>query len=104
MSGISELVKQVLSAVSEETEIPCETILSKCSRAEVVDARWIAVALLRRTGMYTMRIAEQLGISPRYVQYIMTDFSDRMCYNPTLRTNYEKIAKKLGIKNEISTK
>uniref|UniRef100_A0AAU8AW84 Chromosomal replication initiator DnaA C-terminal domain-containing protein n=1 Tax=Dulem virus 40 TaxID=3145758 RepID=A0AAU8AW84_9CAUD len=104
MSNTKDLVDRVLSVVADVTEIPCETILSKCSRTEVVDARWLAVAMLRRSGMYAMRIAEHLGITPRYVQYIITDFDDRIACNPTLRNSCERIAKKLRNDGEQTTK
>ncbi len=95
MAGIKDLVNSVVSAVADITEIPCELILSKCSRTEVVDARWMVVYLLHKSGVYTMRIAERMRITPRYVQYIITDFEDRIAVSRPMRTNYEKIANKL---------
>ncbi len=104
MSKSRELAKSILDAVEQETEVPCGTILSRCSLAEVVDARWIAVMLFHRLGVYPMRIAELMGITPRYAQYIITDFKDRCACNSTLRKIYEKTAKKLGTKYEITWK
>lgn len=101
MSRTKETVERVVGAVAEATEVPSGAIMSRCSSAEVVDARWLAVALLHGCGMYPMRIAAAMGITPRYVQYIITDFEDRMALSRPLRTNYEKIAKKL--RNDLET-
>ena len=102
MPGTKELVGHTMSVVAEVTEIPCGTILSRCSRAEVVDARWMAVYLLHKSGVYTMAIAEHMGISPRYVQYIITDFADRISVGRQLRTKYEQAANKLRNNLEIT--
>ncbi len=102
MLRIKDLVNNVVSVVADVTEIPCELILSKCSRTEVVDARWITVYLLHKAGMYTMKIAEHMEITPRYVQYIITDFEDRTALNKPMRTSYEKIANKLRKGLEIT--
>lgn len=102
MSKSNEFAKYVLLTVAHETEIPCETILSKCRQAEVVDARHIAVMLLYKSGMYVARIADIMKITPRYVQYIITDFEDRMKCNRPLRNKYEIIANKLRNNLEIT--
>lgn len=86
----------VVAVVADITEIPCKTIMSKCSRADVVDARWIAVYLLHKAGVYTMRIAEHLGITPRYVQYIVTDYEDRINLNQPMHQYYDAVRKRLG--------
>ena len=85
----------VMSAVSGISGIPCETIRSKCSEAEVVDARWTAVFMLHKAGMYSARIAEHLNITPRYVQYIITGFDDRIVLNRPMRQIYEKATRLL---------
>lgn len=95
MPKAKEIFKLTLNAVSEDMDIPCDVILSKCGRTEVVDARHIAVVLLSRAGLYTMRIANLMKITPRYVQYIITDFEDRLACSRPLRNNYERIANKL---------
>lgn len=102
MPSIKDLVNSVVSVVADVTEIPCETIMSRCSRAEVVDARWIAVYILHSYGAYTMKISEHMGVTPRYVQYIITDFGDRIAMSRPMRNNYEKIANKLRKDLEIT--
>ena len=102
MSRTKDLVDYVVAAVADITEIPCRTIMSKCSRAEVVDARHIAVMLLHNAGLYSMVIADHMRITPRYVQYIVTDFADRIACNRLLRIKYEQTANKLRNDLEIT--
>lgn len=102
MSKAKEILKLTLNAVSDDMDIPCDVILSKCGRTEVVDARHITVVLLNRAGLYTMKIASLMKITPRYVQYILTDFEDRMACSRPLRNNYERIANKLRKDLEIT--
>lgn len=85
----------VLMIVAEETEVTADKIVSRCSNSEVVDARWICVKLLSAYGYYSSRIAELLHITPRYVQYIITDFEDRLSVGEIMRINYEHSAKRL---------
>lgn len=97
MPKIAELADYVLRLVADELEVTKEQILSKSRKAEIVDARWLAVMLMYKSGMYPMRIAESLRISPRYAHYIITGFSDRKDCNPILRMNYEAVKNKLGL-------
>lgn len=90
----------MLNAVSEETDVTAQKIVSKCSEMEVVDARWIAAKLLREEGFYPSRIAELMGVTPRYVQYILTDFGDRVAVSPMMRKNYERARKRLRMLTE----
>lgn len=102
MSKSRIVLTKVLETVSKETDIPASVIMSRCSLAEVVDARWICVKLLNLYGYYTSKIAELMHITPRYVQYIITDFDDRILFNRLMRTNYERIRKILGIVGETT--
>lgn len=86
---------KVLEAVSFETDVPVSKIMSRCSDAETVDARWICVKILSDNGYYPAKIADLMGITPRYVQYILTDFEDRIALNRIMRNNYETVAKSL---------
>lgn len=47
----SELYRQILGTVSQETEISEERILSKAKNAEIVDARYLLVYFLWRQGI-----------------------------------------------------
>lgn len=93
---------KVVKTVCEETEVNEEKLMSRCSELEVVDARHICVKLLHKSGYYPMRIAELMGVTPRYVQYILTDFEDRTACNNRLRINYERALNKLRKEGEVS--
>lgn len=103
MAKTTELIGRVIGIVAEETEIECGRILSKDRTAEVVDARHMAVMLLFKAGVYTSRIAKAFGLTPRNVQYIITDFDSRAEGNRPLRIMYETIRKRLRNTLEIST-
>lgn len=102
MSKSRIVLTRILEAVSQETDILVADIMSRCSITEVVDARWICVRLLREHGYYSSRIGELMSITPRYVQYILTDFEDRILFNNLMRTNYERARKRLGNTGETT--
>ena len=58
-----EIFAELVKIVSRETEITREMIVSKCSKAEVVDARYILARLLHDAGFYKSheRIRKILG-------------------------------------------
>lgn len=95
MSRAKALLATVLELVSSETDVAVSKIMSRCSEAEVVDARWICVKLLSDKGYYPVRIADMMKITPRYVQYILTDFEDRILVCQWMRNNYESLVNKL---------
>jgi len=100
----SEIIANVLSAVSEETEFDIKTILSQDKRREVVDARHIAIQLLNRCGIYQSAIVEIFRTTPRNIQYIVSDFDTRLLCSPPMRNDYERIRKRLGNICEITRK
>lgn len=102
MSKSKIVLTRILEVVSQETDILVADIMSRCSVTEVVDARWICVKLLREYGYYSARIGELMCVSPRYVQYILTDFEDRTLFNNLMRTNYERAKKRLGSISETT--
>lgn len=95
MSRVKEVLRCVVDVVAAECDVEPRKIMGRHSDAETVDARWICVKLLRVMGYYPMRIAEMMGITPRYVQYILTDFEDRIEMNIMMRTNYEMARRQL---------
>lgn len=96
------MLAMVLSAVSEQTDVPVEKIMSRNRVLEAVDARHICVRLLIENGVYQSRVAEMMGMTPRNVQYINTDFDTRVMFNRLLRNNYEKAAKLLRKQLEVT--
>ena len=102
MSTSRELIKWVIETVADETEIPSERILSRERTTEVVDARHIVAIILIRMGVYTSKISNALRITPRNIQYIVTNFENRTACNRPLRNKYEIIKKKLRNRLEIT--
>lgn len=100
----SEIISAVLSVVSEETEIEIRNITSQSKRREIVDARHIAIFLLSKQGIYTPAISEIFKLTPRNIQYILSDFDTRLLYSPTMRNDYERILKRIRINSEVAAK
>lgn len=73
----SEVFHQVLSVVSEETEIPEKTILSKSKNTENVDARYLLVYFLSRYGLRAPAIAEMMNYSRRPIEKMISQFEIR---------------------------
>lgn len=59
----SELYRQILGTVSQETEISEERILSKAKNAEIVDARYLLVYFLWRQGFHAPVISSLMNFS-----------------------------------------
>lgn len=95
MSKIVELTDHILGIVSEELDVPKDSILSKSRKAEIVDARHMAAKLLHIRNVYPSRIAEIFGVSPRSIHYVITSFDARIQTNRMLRNSYAKLAKTL---------
>lgn len=64
----SELYRQILGTVSQETEIPEERILSKAKNAEIVDARYLLVYFLWRQGFHAPVISSLMNFSRRPIE------------------------------------
>lgn len=102
MSKTQKILQSVLKIVSIETDITESEIMSKCSKSEIVDARWICVKLLKEYGYYPSKIADLMQVTPRYVQYILTDFEDRILIGNLMRINYENSRKRMRSSLETS--
>lgn len=77
----SEIFARVLAAVSEITEILPEEILSKSHREDIADARMLLVYFCHAEGLYSIQIADLVGLSTRQVNRLIstwnTDASSR---------------------------
>lgn len=87
----SEIFAETINLVSQETEIPAERILSPDKDAETVDARYLLVSLLADRGMYPSQIAVHIHKTKRAVNYMISNFRERMEGGKMLR-----IGKTLG--------
>lgn len=73
----SELYRQILGTVSQETEIPEERILSKAKNAEIVDARYLLVYFLWRQGFHAPVISSLMNFSRRPIEKMISQFDLR---------------------------
>lgn len=104
MPKIAEFADYILETVAEELDVTKESIMSKSRKAEIVDARHMAVKLLHVSNVYPSRIAEIFGVSPRTVQYVITSFDARIQTNRMMRHSYAKLAKTLRENCEATAK
>ena len=102
MSISKKILSDVIEAVSIETDVPVDMIMSRNRENEIVDARHICIKILRREGMYVSRIAEFMRMTPRNVQHVISEFDGRITFNRPMRNNYERILKRLGSKYETT--
>lgn len=95
----------VMSVVTDLTDLTEDEILNGKRTMEVVDARWLAVRLMRDIGLYPFQIAEMMAMSVRSVQYILINFDDRMKFGDAMLKMYLQMAKqRLGNRNETEAK
>jgi hypothetical protein len=73
----SELYRQILGTVSQETEISEERILSKAKNAEIVDARYLLVYFLWRQGFHAPVISSLMNFSRRPIEKMISQFDLR---------------------------
>lgn len=92
----SEIFAELLRIVSRETEISTNDIISCKKETEVVDARYLLVRLLFENGFYPSQIASHIHKTNRSINYILSNFSDRLRTGKILRIQYENIKKTLG--------
>ena len=94
----SEIFAETINLVAQETEIPVNRILSsdKDTETETVDARYLLVRLLVERGMYPSQIALQIHKTKRAINYMISNFQERMEGGKMLRIYWENIKKSLG--------
>jgi hypothetical protein len=95
----------VMSIVTDLTDLTEDEILHGKRTMEIIDARWLAVRLMKGIGLYPFQIAEKMSMSVRTVQYILVNFDDRMKFGDAMLRIYLALAKdRLAKINEIETK
>ena len=93
---MEEIFARTLEVVSEVTEVPPETIVSKDKHEEAVDARYMLVYLLYKHGLYPSAIARYTGLSVRTINTITSAFPQRLESRRMLAVNLEETQRKLG--------
>ena len=79
--GKNEDFGKVLGVVSELLEVNEEDVLGKSRVAEVVDARWMVICLMREKGYSTKQIALMVHHPERTVNHALNVFNDRVKYS-----------------------
>lgn len=92
----TRIFNEILKAVSDETEVPADCILSGKKDEETVDARYMLVHLLSRSGISHSSIAKFINKNVRTVNNIVTGFEARMSSRKMFGINLEQIKKALG--------
>ena len=77
----TEYFNKVLGVVSELAEVSKESVLSKNRAANVVDARWIVIKLLKDAGFSTNDIAELICHKRRTIDNAFSLIEDRIKYS-----------------------
>lgn len=98
----SEIFAEILQAVSQETEISPEQILSPKKDEETVDARYLLVYFLSRNGFCSSRIASCIHKDIRTVNLILTCFEERKEHRKYFGILLENIRKQLGNKGFLA--
>ena len=92
----SEIFAEILKIVSSETEIPAERILSSDKDTETVDARYLLVYILSEMGFYPSQTSIHLHKTKRAINYIISNFEERLNSGKMMRIYLENIKKKIG--------
>jgi hypothetical protein len=95
--------ERIIKAVADASDLsPCQVL---CNRRfpETIDARWIAVKLLREEGFYSSKIADYMNMTTRNVNYILFSVETRLTMRDKALSNILEIARKeLGNSKEIT--
>ena len=92
-----EYLAKVTTVVAELTDVAPGEVLGKSRSADIVDARWIVIQLLRDKGYSTKTISPLVGRPARSINHALSCLEDRMRYtNPALGKTLAKARKLLG--------
>lgn len=91
----SEIFAEILNAVSLETEVSADSILSSSKVTEVVDARSIVVYLLSEYGFYPEQIAPLLHKTSACIRYLVSTFEMRKSHNKMMAIYLQNVCKLL---------
>ena len=92
----SEIFAEILEIVSQETEISVERILSSDKDTETVDARYLLVNILSEMGFYPVQTSIHLHKTKRTINYIISNFQERLDSGKMRRIYLENVKKQLG--------
>lgn len=79
--GKIEDFSKVIKVVTELTEVSEDAILGRSREAEVVDARWMVICLMREKGYQSKQIAPLMNHPIRTINHALNSFSVRVKYS-----------------------
>ena len=85
---------KVIKVVTELMDVTDQEILGKSRREEVVDARWIAILLMREKGYNTRQISMLMLHPERTINHALSSIEDRVRYSHNGLGNILAIARK----------
>ena len=91
---MKEEFERIVNAVAEAAELRPAQILSRRRFPEIIDARWVAVKLMREEGFYTSRIADLMQMTTRNVKHILFSVEMRLSLNDKALGNILEGARK----------
>ena len=101
---MKEQFDRIIKAVADAADLTCAQILSKRRFPDSLDARWIAVKLLRDEGFYSSKIAELMSMTTRNVNHIIYAVEIRLSHDDKpLKQLLETSKKQLRNIREISS-
>lgn len=68
---------KVIKVVTELMDVTDKEIIGRCRTIEAVDARWLAIKLMREKGYTTRQIAPLFNRSMRSITHALLYFKDR---------------------------
>ena len=92
-----QIFQDSLNAVTEETGLAEDQILSGTKSEEVVDARSILIKVMEEQGLYPIQISGLSGICIRSVNRFLIGFKERCDSRKIMRLYYANVRKKLGM-------
>ncbi|AII69202.1 MAG: hypothetical protein GV66_16555 [Phocaeicola dorei] len=92
----SEIFAKIINIVSKETEVSVDQILSSDKNMETVDARYLLVFFLFESGMYPSQIAAHIHKTKRAVNYMISNFHERMESGKMMIIYWDDIKNLLG--------
>lgn len=76
-----EYFGKVIKVVAELMEVTDQDILGKSKSAEIVDARWMVICLMKEKGYSAKQIAPLMCHPIRTINHAINGFADRVKYS-----------------------
>ena len=68
----------IINAVAKAADLSSYQILCKRRFQETIDAKWVAVKIMKDEGFYPSRIADLMGMTTRNVNHILYSINVRL--------------------------